>query len=198
VSSLTYVLILTGASGALSAFIAGGFMLLPAARRNALLPHLVSFATGALLGAALLALLPHALDSGAGAHGIGLALACGIIAFFVLEKMVLWRHCHVDACEAHGPQDHHRDRASATLILWGDAFHNVLDGVLIAAAFLTNPHLGVVTTVTGGDLGTILFKLAAVVMMAIFTIKALKGKPIHIAAIEDLTNWLEEKLGPVK
>ena len=147
VSSLAYVLILTGASGALSAFIAGGFMLLPAARRNALLPHLVSFATGALLGAALLALLPHALDSGASAHGIGLALACGIIAFFVLEKMVLWRHCHVDACEAHGPQDHHRDRASATLILWGDAFHNVLDGVLIAAAFLTNPHLGVVTTV---------------------------------------------------
>src|SRR4030095_15700062 len=122
-------------------------MLLPARRRNALLPHLVSFATGALLGAALLALLPHALESGAAAHGSGIALAGGIIAFFVLEKAVLWRHCHVDACEAHGPQDHHRDRASATLILWGDAFHNILDGVLIAAAFLTDPHLGVVTTV---------------------------------------------------
>jgi zinc and cadmium transporter len=60
---------------------------------------------------------------------------------------VLWRHCHADHCEAHGPEDHHRDRASATLILWGDAFHNVLDGVLIAAAFLTDPHLGVVTTI---------------------------------------------------
>jgi uncharacterized membrane protein len=58
--------------------------------------------------------------------------------------------------------------------------------------------LGAVTSVTGGDLGTMLFKLAALVMMVIFTIKALKGKPIHIAAIEDLTNWLEEKLGPVK
>jgi zinc and cadmium transporter len=147
VSSLTSVVVLTALSGGLSAFIAGGFMLLPARRRDALLPHLVSFATGALLGAALLALLPHALDSGAGAHGIGIALAGGIIAFFVLEKAVLWRHCHVDACEAHGPQDHHRDRASATLILWGDAFHNILDGVLIAAAFLTDPHLGVVTTV---------------------------------------------------
>ena len=146
-SSLASVILLTAISGGLSAFIAGGFMLLPARRRNALLPHLVSFATGALLGAALLALLPHALDSGAGAHGIGIALAGGIIAFFVLEKAVLWRHCHVDACEAHGPQDHHRDRASATLILWGDAFHNILDGVLIAAAFLTDPHLGVVTTV---------------------------------------------------
>jgi zinc and cadmium transporter len=147
VSGLCLILLLTASAGALSAFIAGGFMLLPAPKRNALLPHLVSFATGALLGAALLALLPHAFDSGVGAHGIGVALAGGIIAFFVLEKLVLWRHCHVDACEAHGPQDRHRDRASATLILWGDAFHNVLDGVLIAAAFLTNPHLGVVTTV---------------------------------------------------
>lgn len=146
-SPFSNVLLLTVAAGALSAFIAGGFMVLPAAKRNALLPHLVSFATGALLGAALLALLPHALESGAGAHGIGIALAGGIIAFFVLEKLVLWRHCHADACEAHGPQDRHRDRASATLILWGDAFHNILDGVLIAAAYLTNPHLGVVTTV---------------------------------------------------
>ena len=145
-SSLSTVLLMTVAAGALSAFIAGGFMLLPAAKRDALLPHLVSFATGALLGAALLALLPHAFESGASAHGIGIALAGGIIAFFVLEKLVLWRHCHVDHCEAHGPEDRHRDRASATLILWGDAFHNLLDGVLIAAAFLTNPHLGVVTT----------------------------------------------------
>jgi zinc and cadmium transporter len=146
-SSLTPIILLTAACGALSALVAGGFMLMPEQRRNALLPHLVSFATGALLGAALLALLPHALDAGAGAHGVGLALAGGIIAFFMLEKMVLWRHCHVDHCEAHGPEDRHRDAASATLILWGDAFHNILDGVLIAAAFLTNPHLGVVTTV---------------------------------------------------
>ncbi len=146
-SPLASILFLTGACGALSALIAGGFMVLPAKRRQALLPHLVSFATGALLGAALLALLPHAFESGAPAHGVGIALAVGIIAFFVLEKMVLWRHCHVDACEAHGPQDHHRDRASAIMILWGDGFHNALDGVLIAAAFLTNPHLGVVTTV---------------------------------------------------
>jgi len=147
VSTLTLIVLLTAACGALSALAAAGFMLLSTVRRNALLPHLVSFATGALLGAALLALLPHAIDSGAGTHGIGIALAGGIIVFFVLEKLVLWRHCHVDACEAHGPQDRHRDRASATLILWGDAFHNVLDGVLITAAFLTNPHLGIVTTV---------------------------------------------------
>lgn len=146
-STLTLILLYTAACGASSAVIAAGFMLLPAPRRNALLPHLVSFATGALLGAALLALLPHAIETGGGTHGIGIALAGGIIAFFVLEKLVLWRHCHVDACEAHGPSEQHRARASATLILWGDAFHNTLDGVLIAAAFMTDPHLGVVTTI---------------------------------------------------
>jgi zinc and cadmium transporter len=148
-STLALILSFTAACGVLSALIAGGFLLLPEARRNAVLPHLVSFATGALLGAALLALLPHAIDAAGpgGTHGIGIALAAGIIAFFMLEKMVLWRHCHADPCEAHAPQERHRARASATLILWGDAFHNTLDGVLIAAAFLTDVHLGIVTAI---------------------------------------------------
>lgn len=146
-SLLALIMLFTAACGALSALIAGAFLLLPRVRREALVPHLVSFATGALLGAALLALVPHALDSGAGSHGIGLALVAGIIVFFALEKMVLWRHCHADACEAHGPLEHHRAKASATLILWGDAFHNTLDGVLIAAAFLTDVHLGIVTAI---------------------------------------------------
>ena len=99
--TLCLILLFTSACGALSAGVAGVFLMLPEARRNALLPHLVSFATGALLGAALIALLPHALDAGGNTHGVGLALAGGIIAFFILEKMVLWRHCHIDACEAH-------------------------------------------------------------------------------------------------
>lgn len=148
-STLAQIVIFTAASGALSALIAGGFLLLPEARRNRIVPHLVSFATGALLGAALLALLPHAIESAGpgGTHGIGIALAGGIIAFFMLEKMVLWRHCHADPCEAHAPQERHRARASATLILWGDGFHNTLDGVLIAAAFMTDLHLGIVTAI---------------------------------------------------
>jgi len=148
-STLALLLLCTATGGALSALLAGGFLLLPAARRERLVPHLVSFATGALLGAALLALLPHALESAGPdrVHGIGLALAAGIIIFFVLEKFVLWRHCHADPCEAHAPTDQHRARASANLVLWGDGFHNTLDGMLIAAAFLTDPHLGVVTVV---------------------------------------------------
>ena len=148
-SILSLILIFTIGSGVLSAAIAGAFLLLPEARRQALLPHLVSFATGALLGAALLALLPHAIE-GAGpgnTHKVGLGLLIGILLFFVLEKFVLWRHCHEEPCEAHAPQDHHRRRAAATMILWGDGFHNMLDGVLIAAAFLTDPHLGIVTAI---------------------------------------------------
>ena len=97
--------------------------------------------------APLLALLPHAI-AGAGPEGTtDEPLAAGIMVFFVLEKFVLWRHCHADPCEAHAPTDQHRARASANLILWGDGFHNALDGVLIAAAFLTDPHLGVVTAI---------------------------------------------------
>jgi zinc and cadmium transporter len=149
VSSLALIVLFTALGGAISATIAGVFLLLPERQRHHVLPHLVSFATGALLGAALLALLPHAVESaGTGnAHKVGLALVLGILAFFVLEKLVLWRHCHDDPCEAHAPQDHHRDRASAIMILWGDGFHNALDGVLIAAAFMTDTHLGIVTAI---------------------------------------------------
>ena len=139
--------------GALSALAASLFLVAPESVRSRVLPHLVSFATGALLGAALLGLLPHAVEQVgiSGTHGIGLTLLAGLLVFFVLEKMVLWRHCHQEVCEGHVPHAHahpsdaHRDAASASLILIGDGFHNVLDGVLIAAAFMTDVHLGVVT-----------------------------------------------------
>lgn len=144
----------------MSALAASLFLLVPEQQRVQWVPHLVSFATGALLGAALLGLLPHAVESAgvAGMHEIGLTLLFGILLFFLLEKFVLWRHCHVEVCEGHEEHlghhhghhhgaisDKHRDAASARLILMGDGFHNVLDGVLIAAAFMTDVHLGVVS-----------------------------------------------------
>ncbi|HET7203258.1 MAG TPA: ZIP family metal transporter [Steroidobacteraceae bacterium] len=146
-STLHLIVVFTALSGALSAIAAGTFLTLGDRPRAAVLPHLVSFATGTLLGAAFLGLIPHALEgAGAGAaHKVGLALLIGILLFFLLEKLVLWRHCHDDPCEVHSPGHDARDHASANLILVGDTFHNLLDGVLVAAAFMTNPHLGIVT-----------------------------------------------------
>lgn len=162
---LTWIVLFTAIGGALSALAASLFLAVSDAVRSRVLPHLVSFATGALLSAALLGLLPHAIESAgiANTHEVGLTLLGGLLLFFVLEKMVLWRHCHQDACEVHVHPDvhghapvqvpnHHdhersRNQAAAMLILIGDGFHNVLDGVLIAAAFMTDVHLGVVTAI---------------------------------------------------
>jgi zinc and cadmium transporter len=150
----------TALGGALSALAASLFLLVPESKRSRVLPHLVSFATGALLGAALLGLLPHAVQEAGieGVHTIGLTILFGILIFFILEKFVLWRHCHVEVCEGHDEHGHayahgghdqvtdqHRDAASAKLVLVGDGFHNALDGVLIAAAFMSDVHLGIVT-----------------------------------------------------
>jgi zinc and cadmium transporter len=158
-TTLTWIIAATLAGGLLSALIASVVLLFDDATRQRLIPHFISFATGALLGAAFLALLPHAV-AGAGVdniHRLGGAVLGGLLVFFMLEKLVIWRHCHHDQCEAHephasDPQDIDpvqtgRDRASGTLILIGDGIHNAVDGVLIAAAFLTDVHLGLMTAV---------------------------------------------------
>jgi zinc and cadmium transporter len=146
VNDFLLIVLLTGLSGLASALAASMFLVASESRRAAILPYLVSFATGALLGAAFLGLVPHSLESMGpdGAHRVGLSLLLGILTFFVLEKFVLWRHCHDDPCEAHSPSPDARARASARLILAGDGFHNVLDGVLVAAAVMTDKSLGVV------------------------------------------------------
>jgi len=156
-NTLLWIILATFISGVLSCLAAGTFLALPARQRETLIPHMVSFATGALLGAALLGLIPHAMiGAGSGrVHEVGIALIAGIGLFFVLEKFLLWRHCHDDHCGEHSVDDHRhghghshaRQKASGSLVLVGDALHNVLDGVLIAAAFLTDTHLGVVTAV---------------------------------------------------
>jgi zinc and cadmium transporter len=105
--------------------------------RTRLVPWLLSYAVGTLLGAALFALLPEALDQLAPRAALGTLLA-GILTFFVLEKLVLWRHCHdTGECHVH--------RTTAWLVIIGDAFHTFVDGAVIAAAVLTSFPLGVTT-----------------------------------------------------
>jgi zinc and cadmium transporter len=114
---------------------------------------LVSFAIGALLGAAFLEVLPHAFGNSTDIRATAATVLGGILAFFVLEKLVLWRHCHVEDCEAHGSHEHvpvrapveHDHGRSGLMILVGDSFHNFVDGVLIAAAFMESTALGLVT-----------------------------------------------------
>lgn len=223
----------TAVGGIASAACAGLFLLLPEQTGLRLLPHFVSFATGALIGAALLGLLPEAMEAvgPGGAHSIGIALVGGLGVFFIIEKLVLWRHAHsheredpvtrevaahgvtdalahdapsaaparrtamafagdvgghagVAVAEKHGHGGHehatgnhghgsavgrvaghhsHRENrvshghdhahghdhsgAQGVLVLIGDSIHNALDGILIAAAFLTSVPLGLVTTV---------------------------------------------------
>ncbi|RRQ22539.1 ZIP family metal transporter [Thiohalobacter thiocyanaticus] len=148
---LSWILLFCLLGGALSVIAAGAYLLFPERVRTALLPHLVSFAIGALLGAAFLALLPHALATPGidDYHVISATVLLGVLGFFLLEKLVLWRHCHEAHCEVHTadePENHDHNPAAGTLILIGDAVHNLVDGVLIGAAFLTDFHLGVVTS----------------------------------------------------
>jgi zinc and cadmium transporter len=146
-SVIASILAFTTLGGIASAAVAGAVLLLPAGTRIRFLPHLVSFATGALLGAALLGLLPEALEHAGPAHGVavGLAVTSGILLFFILEKLMLWRHSHEGEFHDHDALQLHRDKASAMVVLLGDGIHNGLDGVLIAAAFMTSTSLGMVT-----------------------------------------------------
>ncbi|MFQ5470145.1 MAG: ZIP family metal transporter [Gammaproteobacteria bacterium] len=147
-NTLSLIVLFCFLGGALSVLSASVFLLFPEKIRTRMMPHLISFAIGALLGAAFLALLPHAMleAHGTDIHTITLTVLLGILGFFALEKTILWRHCHHVGCEAHMP-DHQETTSHATgvIVLLGDALHNLVDGVLIAAAFLTDTHLGIVT-----------------------------------------------------
>ncbi len=148
--TLLWIVLFTLVGGTASASAAGALLLLPDGLRERLLPSLVSYAVGAMLAAAFLGLLPEAFEHpGATPSGITGMLLFGILLFFVLEKFVLWRHCHTDTCQAHGTPDQASTarpwRAAGSLVLIGDSVHNLIDGVLIAAAFLTDTRLGVLT-----------------------------------------------------
>jgi zinc and cadmium transporter len=134
---------LVGGFGGL--LVASGVLLIKDTARAKLVPWLVSYAVGALLGVSMLRLLPTSLDALAPEFGgdassrVFAILLLGILLFFVLEKLVLWRHCHTHDCEVH--------EGTVFPIVIGDAFHNFVDGAVIAAAVLTSVPLGITTAV---------------------------------------------------
>jgi zinc and cadmium transporter len=141
--TLGWILAASVAGGALSVLLAAVSLLL----RAAWVPMLVSFAIGALLGAAFLEVIPQAFARGE-PHQAASAILGGIFGFFVLEKLLLWRHCHTENCEVHDQHGAGHDQGrSGLLIIVGDTIHNFVDGLLIAAAFLQSTELGIITAV---------------------------------------------------
>ncbi len=127
---------LVGGLGGL--LVASGVLLVSDSARAKLIPWLVSYAVGALLGVSMLELLPTSLEQ-LPASRVFTTLLLGILLFFVLEKLVLWRHCHIHDCEVH--------ESSVFPVLIGDAFHNFVDGAVVAAAVMTSIPLGISTAV---------------------------------------------------
>jgi zinc and cadmium transporter len=146
-STFVWIVLASLAGGALSVL----FAALALRARAEWIPAMVSYALGALLGAAFLEILPHALAHAHDPQALTAVVLGGILVFFILEKLVLWRHCHVESCEAHGTGDTHEhghDHGRAGMMITiGDTFHNFVDGIMIAAAFLVDVKLGVVTAI---------------------------------------------------
>jgi zinc and cadmium transporter len=136
VRSLAWAVGLTLAGSLGGALVASGLLFFNDRLRVQLVPWLVSYAVGTLLGVALLVLLPEALEV-LSPKAVLSSLLAGIMLFFLFEKLVLWRHCHTHDCEAHG--------MAAPMVIIGDAFHNFLDGVVIGTAVRTSIPLGVST-----------------------------------------------------
>ena len=115
------------------------FLKINAEKQKTLIPSLVSYATGTLLAAALLGMITQAISKSNPSFVLSFVLV-GIVLFFLLEKMVIWRHCHHKDCEVHG--------AAGPILLIGDAFHNFIDGIVIAASFLISIPIGLVASIS--------------------------------------------------
>ncbi|UJP04971.1 MAG: ZIP family metal transporter [Nitrosomonas sp.] len=150
-STLTWIVTASLLGGVLSLACAA---ILALNARVSWLSVLVSYAIGALLGAAFLNTLPEAFELSEDPVQVTSIVLAGILLFFVLEKLVLWRHCHIEDCEAHDPShgsisgNHQHDHGrSGMMVIVGDTFHNFVDGILIAAAFMVDVQLGIVTSI---------------------------------------------------
>ena len=146
--TLLYILIATVVSGVLSVVIAASLTIAVLGR---VVKSLVSLSAGVLLGTALLHVLPEAFETQVAPPQVLFAtLLGGLLFFWLLEKAELYRHDHHHEGDGHH-HHHHFDRQQAgrggLSVLVGDTVHNFCDGVIIAAAFLADPALGVVTSV---------------------------------------------------
>jgi zinc and cadmium transporter len=161
------------------------------------LEYLVGIAVGCLLGGAFLHLLPESLESKT--PSVYIYVLAGIMAFFLIEKLLCWRHCHLGRCDAHN---------FTYLSLIGDGVHNFVDGTLIAASFVTDIRLGLATTVAVavheipqeiGDFAILVYggfsKTKALVYNLLSALAAVAGGVVAYYAFAQIS-WLKEFLVP--
>lgn len=206
-ATLAWIVAATIAGGVLSVAAAAAFALNARATH---VPVLISYAVGALLGAVFLEVLPEAFGMADTLEQMAGTILLGILLFFVLEKLVLWRHCHVEQCEAHDPPValHHDHGRSGTMIMIGDTFHNFVDGVLIAAAFLANHELGLVTAIAiiaheipqeMGDFLILLHsgfsKSRALLLNMLSSAAMVAGGVLAYFALQTMQQWIPSLLG---
>lgn len=206
-------------------------------------PMLISYAIGAMLGAVFLEILPEAIAVASSAKHITATVLLGILLFFALEKLVIWRHCHGDHCEVHAlhtaeecpdtkadsaspkyklvtdkqpsitahyqhnTHDHDHGR-SGMMIMIGDTFHNFVDGILIASAFMVDVKLGIVTAIAiiaheipqeVGDFLILLHsgysKKQAFLFNLISSLATLVGGVVAYFALQHVQSWVPTILG---
>jgi zinc and cadmium transporter len=187
--------------------------------RAAWIPTLVSFAVGALLGAVFLDILPHVFETTKNPSRITACILAGILVFFMLEKLLIWRHHHhPDEQDGvtpphHGEHDEpghdhgHDHGRTGYMIVVGDSFHNVTDGVIIASAFLADQRLGVVTALAiiaheiPQEIGDFLIllhsgfgKRKALLLNAMTGVATVLGAMIAYVALRHVTAWIPEIL----
>lgn len=243
ISTLTWIVMVSLFGGVLSVSLAALFAL---NLRTAWVPMLVSYAIGAMLGAVFLEILPHAFEVASSVESVSITVLLGLFLFFVLEKLVIWRHCHGDHCEVHAihtekdcPETqpvtgsegskykavaaiqpsilhahshshahHHDSGRSGLMIMIGDTFHNFIDGILIAAAFMVDVKLGMVTALAiiaheipqeVGDFLILLHsgysKKQALIFNLVSSLATLVGGLIAYFALQFVQSWIPIILG---
>jgi len=202
-STLINILLAATISGVGSIF---GAALLSLTVASRVVDRMVSFSVGVLLATALLHSLPEAFESGADPRALFATLLAGLLGFFLLEKIALLRHSHHH--EGDGHHHHHgHDREAAgrsgLAILVGDGFHNFADGIVIAAAFLANPHIGLVTALAiaaheipqeVGDFIVLLnagfSKTRAFAFNLLSSVSAIAGGLVGYFLLDQLSSWI--------
>ncbi len=159
-------------------------------RLKKILIYLISFSAGALFGDAFIHLLPEIAESGI-ALGVSLSIIFGIVLFFSLEKVIHWRHCHMPMTKTHV-------HPFAYMNLFGDALHNFIDGLIIAASYIVSIPAGIATTIAVllheipqeiGDFGVLVYagfsKKRAILMNFLTALTAIFGVVVALL----LSDW---------